>query len=447
MPTDNPFAEHHLPEFGAAPDAAAGARPLCAAQRDVEGPRDLPPVAKAAARRALTTAAANPLLAAASRLTWLAGRFPDLATDDVADLRGIIMDELRTIGSDTRLDRQIRASVCYALAATFDDLALNMPWAGADIWASNTLVSLLFSEAWSGERFFDLLAQLMHDPARHIDLLELLAVCLAVGFQGKFRVLPGGQVQLERVRAELHRAIDHVRGTEDPFQRAACAANPYRAPSLSRTAAVAAAITALLTAILCAATIAVLVSDLHAAAREVSRLVPGTVSRLRPLAPPPPPLPATAEAPPKPAEPAEAPQVRIHRLLAKEEQAGLLTVVEKGGRVMVRVAGTGLFASGKATIAPTAEGLIDTIAAALGADPGPLLVVGHADNQPINTREFPSNTVLALKRAEAVAEALRSRLGEDTRITVESRGDTEPLASNATSEGRALNRRIEIILP
>jgi type VI secretion system protein ImpK len=443
MPTDNPFAEHPLPDFGAV--RRDDERPGDEHPRD-ERPRDLPPVAKAAARRALATAAANPLLAAASRLTWLAGRFPDLATDDVADLRGIIMDELRTIGSDTRLDRQIRASVCYVLAATFDDLALNMAWAGADIWASNTLVSLLFSEAWSGERFFDLLAQLMHDPARHIDLIELMAICLAVGFQGKFRVLPGGRAQLDRVRAELHRAIDQARGMEDPFRLGPHADSPYRAPSLSRTAAVAAAIAALLTAALCAATIAVLVSDLHAAARDVSRLVPGSIPRLRPLAPPPPVL-ATAEAPPRPAVPAEAPLPRLHRLLAKEEQARLLTVVEKGDRVMVRVAGTGLFASGKAVITPAAEGLIDAIAAALVGNQGPLLVVGHADNQPIRTREFPSNTVLALKRAEAVAAALRSRLGDGARITAESRGDTEPLAGNTTPEGRALNRRIEIILP
>jgi type VI secretion system protein ImpK len=446
MTNDNPFADEILPQFGTvrAPAAASEADGIRLEQQCP----DLPVATKAAAQRALSAAATTPLLATVSSLLWIAGRFPDLTTmGEPEHLRGRVLAELRAIGTDPGIERQIRASVCYVLAATFDDLALNAAWDGADAWARNTLVSLLFSEAWGGERFFDLLEQLMRDPARHIDILELMAVCLAIGFQGKFRVLADGQAQLEAVRTELHRAIAHVRGApRDPFRHGPCLAVPYRAPLFSRAALASAAAAALLTAGFCTAILATLTSDLKAAARDVSRLVPSTVPRLRPLTPAKP-TPVAEAAPPQPAPPPEPSAARLRRLLAEEEHAQRLAVIDDGSRVIVRVAGAGLFASGKAALAPAAAGLMDAIAAAVGPVSGPLLVIGHADNQPIQTREFPSNTVLALKRAEAVAAALRSRLSSSLQVTSQSRGDSEPIASNATAEGRALNRRIEIVLP
>jgi type VI secretion system protein ImpK len=65
----------------------------------------------------------------------------------------------------------------------------------------------------------------------------------------------------------------------------------------------------------------------------------------------------------------------------------------------------------------------------------------------MHTPQISSNAILAMRRAEAVAAALRMQLPAGTSIQPEGRGDREPLASNSTPEGRARNRRVEIIVP
>ncbi len=71
-------------------------------------------------------------------------------------------------------------------------------------------------------------------------------------------------------------------------------------------------------------------------------------------------------------------------------------------------------------------------------------VIGHTDDKGSETY----NQNLSLKRAQSVADALRQHSSiDDTRIIVEGRGELEPVASNNTKEGRAQNRRVDIISP
>ena len=85
------------------------------------------------------------------------------------------------------------------------------------------------------------------------------------------------------------------------------------------------------------------------------------------------------------------------------------------------------------------------MAAALRSNPGPVRVVGYTDNQPIHTVAFPSNYELSLGRAKAAAAVL-SQTVDPSRITAEGLADAEPIASNATPDGRQQNRRIEIVV-
>jgi type VI secretion system protein ImpK len=75
-----------------------------------------------------------------------------------------------------------------------------------------------------------------------------------------------------------------------------------------------------------------------------------------------------------------------------------------------------------------------------------VLVIGHSDNQPIRTVAFPSNFALSAARAEAAKAAILRGLGDASRLTAEGRADSEPVASNATADGREANRRIEVLL-
>ncbi len=91
--------------------------------------------------------------------------------------------------------------------------------------------------------------------------------------------------------------------------------------------------------------------------------------------------------------------------------------------------------------------LLERIARALAVVPGRVVVLGHTDNQPINRAgRFPSNWDLSRERAKAVVADLAASGPDASRFSSEGRADSEPIASNSTAEGRARNRRVEIVL-
>lgn len=120
-------------------------------------------------------------------------------------------------------------------------------------------------------------------------------------------------------------------------------------------------------------------------------------------------------------------------------------VSERG--VVISLLGTALFDSGRAEIRPEAEPVLAAIAERLRAVPNDISVEGSADDRPINTPEFPSNWELSTRRATEVARHLISRHGLDARrfITV-GYAEVRPVFDNSTPEGRAGNRRVDIVI-
>ncbi|MBP6132784.1 OmpA family protein [Thauera sp.] len=114
---------------------------------------------------------------------------------------------------------------------------------------------------------------------------------------------------------------------------------------------------------------------------------------------------------------------------------------DTGFRVQIPVADG--FASGSPAIRPTLGRALDALAPALAAEAGVAVrVVGHTDSQGSEM----VNLRLSIARAEAVVAWLRERGIALDRLTADGRGEADPLTSNATEEGRARNRRIELIL-
>src|SRR5699024_5578002 len=186
--------------------------------------------------RALELAAVNPLAGAAAPLLWLAGRLNESPPpDDVDQFRERILHELKRFETAAmardvppRLVRMGR----YALAATIDHIVLNTDWGGHAAWANRSLVSQLYNETWGGERFYDLLEQMRLSPEKNIDGLEFMAICLAIGFTGKYRVLEDGRSRLSQLRYALYRTIRDVRGAYDRDLSPPCptATAPHLAP-------------------------------------------------------------------------------------------------------------------------------------------------------------------------------------------------------------------------
>lgn len=105
-----------------------------------------------------------------------------------------------------------------------------------------------------------------------------------------------------------------------------------------------------------------------------------------------------------------------------------------------------LFPSGVAHLAGTARGVLDDVAGVLAQFPNPIRVEGYTDNRPIRTSKFPSNWELSAARAGSVARLFREHGVDPARMGIFGWGDTHPVASNATPEGRNRNRRIAIVV-
>jgi chemotaxis protein MotB len=107
-----------------------------------------------------------------------------------------------------------------------------------------------------------------------------------------------------------------------------------------------------------------------------------------------------------------------------------------------------LFDPGQATLKSRAIPILYHVARSLTANhlTNPIRVEGNTDNVPISTPQFKSNWELSTARATAVLEFLLTAGIKPTRLSVAGYGDTRPLASNATAAGRALNRRVELVV-
>lgn len=132
------------------------------------------------------------------------------------------------------------------------------------------------------------------------------------------------------------------------------------------------------------------------------------------------------------------------RRVEAEKALAVLNVKEDARGKVITLSGSVLFASGQSKLLPTSTARLTEVAHALAAQDAKteIIVQGHTDAQ--GTDEL--NRELSLRRAEAVRELLVSKGVDGTRIKAEGAGESQPIASNATSEGRANNRRVEIIL-
>jgi len=141
-----------------------------------------------------------------------------------------------------------------------------------------------------------------------------------------------------------------------------------------------------------------------------------------------------------------------HKLEAYAASHGLSsevrTAIEPRGLVIRVLTDSLLFPSGSATLDPQAQPLLAEVAELLNVDViHPITVEGNTDNRPIvGSSIFPSNWELSTARASMVVRSLISKGVNPERLSAAGYADLRPIASNATPAGRALNRRVEIVL-
>ncbi|MGY2136040.1 type IVB secretion system protein IcmH/DotU [Pseudomonas reactans] len=108
-------------------------------------------------------------------------------------------------------------SARYVLCSVIDEAVVTTPWGSCSDWSKRSLLSRFHNETFGGEKFFQLLERLSRDPVKHVAMLELMYLCLSLGFEGKYRVMERGREQLETIQDAVFRQVRHVRGDRVPL--------------------------------------------------------------------------------------------------------------------------------------------------------------------------------------------------------------------------------------
>lgn len=123
-----------------------------------------------------------------------------------------------------------------------------------------------------------------------------------------------------------------------------------------------------------------------------------------------------------------------------------IEVIVNDGSISFRISSEILFGSGRAELEDAGLDVIDRLVPTLAAGGHRIIVEGHTDNLPIQTERFPSNWELSASRASSVVRYLQLAGIESTRLSATGYADTRPLANNGDEQGRASNRRVELIM-
>jgi chemotaxis protein MotB len=116
------------------------------------------------------------------------------------------------------------------------------------------------------------------------------------------------------------------------------------------------------------------------------------------------------------------------------------------GWVELDIKAGALFDSGSANLRPIAVLKLMKLASIIKKIPYPIAIEGYTDNMPISTEQYPSNWELSAARAASVARCLTSFGVEQNQMSVTGYGERYPVANNTTEEGRARNRRVNVII-
>jgi type VI secretion system protein ImpK len=315
----------------------------------------------------------------------------------------------------------------YLLCSFIDEVVEATPWGAGGVWAEHNLLQEFHGERWGGDKVFKLLEKLGEDVAGHVDLLELFYVCLALGFEGRYRGVANGQAQLDAIadrvlqvtRPAKNRHASRTlslrwQGVDRPARKAL--------PALPLWAGFALGGALLLGGFLW------LNARLDAVTRPVFQqihAVPAALAMDRSAA---------------------AAKPRLAPLLQGDIDSAAIAVRDDVQRSVITLPADALFVAGSARIAAGQIDLLRRIAQALKGQPGQIVVIGHTDDTHTASLQFPSNWHLSRERALAVLDVLAQQGHPSERLRAEGRADVEPLVPNDSPQARARNRRIDIEL-
>lgn len=377
----------------------------------------------------------NALLVSGSVLLRALAEMPHaLDAQGVQGLQELLRQELQSFTrlceqANVRRDHMLAAR--YAMCTALDEAASSKAWGGGDesttgVWSTQALLNTFHGENQGGKTVFLLMGRLANSSSEHMDVLELMHHILSLGFMGDYRVQTDGHRMIETIR---YRLFTMVSGSREPVPRDLSPRWRGLTPGKFQ-------VLHTLPVWLSASVLSlVLFGQFGWYKYQVLTRVFDVEQHAQ----------AVAQW-----QLAAAP-VALHALgladiLSDEIVSGRIQVTESDGRSLVVFKGDGMFAGGLLQLSAVSRASIEKVAEALNDVPGKVRVVGHTDNEPITKGQdaIANNQVLSEKRAQVVSQVLINKGVDPSRLVTVGMGDTEPLASNDTLVGRAINRRVAI---
>ena len=159
----------------------------------------------------------SPVIDAAAAIFAFVAVIRSRDSEDTSRLKAQLIDEIKAFefnALNLGVDNNQIAIGRYLLCSFIDEAVVTTAWGSESNWSQHSMLSTFHNETYGGEKFFQLLERLSRNPAKYLHLLELMYICLSLGFEGKYRVLPRGLLELESIRDSLYRQIRMLRGEE-----------------------------------------------------------------------------------------------------------------------------------------------------------------------------------------------------------------------------------------
>lgn len=380
----------------------------------------------------------NPLETTASALLAIISRLYNSPSHNNPDqFKQKLVDEIKAFNINAEgagYDQETISDARYALCTTIDEAVFNTPWGHQSGWGEQSLLSMFHHEVSGGDHFFHKLKDLSQNPSKNLHLLELKYVCLALGFQGRYRIVDSGKEKLAQIRDWLGDLIRKQRGSAEALLSPHWKGVESQKKTLMKLVplwVVFAVASALLLALFLGL-FSLLNNDSQPVKRDIAKL-------------------DVQEAP-------IAPRIteieEIRALLPIEISKEYVDVRprENDGRTLIELRGDhGLFDSGSDQVTKQRKKLIAKLAEIIAIKKynfHQIRIIGHTDNVPMrNSLRFADNFVLSKARATTVMTMLQGfESNLNNRVSVQGKGDVEPLDTRDTKDARARNRRVEIIL-
>lgn len=319
----------------------------------------------------------------------------------------------------------------YCLCCFVDEIVMNQEWGEIGNWASASMLSTFHSETFGGEYFYIILDDSLKSPNENVDLIELMYLCLSLGFVGKMRIEQNGTEQIDTYKEKCFRVLKENKRKADLELSPNVSERIVKGNTLSESFPI--WLILLFSGVLLSViymTFSYKInnysSDVY---KELNSLVPWTPENT-----------AVKE------NLSRDEAIQLQQLLQTEITMKFLEIEQLSDRVRIRIGAGVLFASGSTVPRTDFEPVLAKIARAIEGGEGKILITGHTDDTPIFTTRYPSNWHLSLARSTAIGNFLADNAALKGRIWPEGRGESEPLVMNDSEQNKAQNRRIEIDL-